>query len=307
MARRKASFVWFRAGLFMLILCCAALTVSAYSPYKAEGPMIIAHRGASGYAPENTMAAFELADRLGADFIELDIRMSKDGELVVIHDKTVDRTTNKAGYVHDYTLRELKGMDAGSFFSAKYADETIVTLEEVIYAFAGRIGILIEIKDPQLYPGIEEKLAKMVRRYELIQDIAGIGVGGILGKEGTGGTEGSGGRGGYEEIANSEDALGIIIQSFDFESMRRMHTLLPEIPVAVLIHADQHPLTDDTLDKLASYASSINISHDLLNEELVREVHERNRKVMAWTIRKDQDMERMRKLGVDGIITDYPA
>lgn len=312
MARRKASFVWFRAGLFMLILCCAALTVSAYSPYKAEGPMIIAHRGASGYAPENTMAAFELAERLGADFIELDIRMSKDGELVVIHDKTVDRTTNKAGYVHDFTLRELQGMDAGSFFSAKYADETIVTLEEVMYAFAGRIGILIEIKDPQLYPGIEEKLAKMVRRYELIQDIAGIGVGGsILGNEGkegsggSGGTEGSGGR--IEEIANSEDALGIIIQSFDFESMRRMHTLLPEIPVAVLIHEDQHPLTDETLDKLASYASSINISHDLLNEELVREVHERNRKVMAWTIRKDQDMERMRKLGVDGIITDYPA
>lgn len=277
MARRKASYLWLRAKLFMLILCCAALTVSA-SPYKAEGPTIIAHRGASGYAPENTMAAFELAERLGADFIELDIRMSKDGELVIIHDKTVDRTTNKAGYVHDFTLRELQGMDAGSFFSAKYADETIVTLEEVMYTFAGRIGILIEIKDPQLYPGIEGKLAKMVRRYEMIQDIAGIG---------------------------AHD--GIQIQSFDFESMRRMQTLLPDIPIAVLINADQLPLTDEALDEFASYASSLNISHDLLDEELVRKIHERNRKVMAWTIRKDQDMERMRELGVDGIITDYPA
>lgn len=283
MARRKASFVWLRAGLLMLILCCAALTVSAYSPSKAEGPLIIAHRGASGYAPENTMAAFELAERLGADFIELDIRMSKDGELVVIHDKTVDRTTNKAGSVHNYTLRELQGMDAGSFFSAKYSDETIVTLEEVMYRFAGRIGILIEIKDPQLYPGIEEKLAKMVRRYELIQDIAGIGV--------------------SDSVQGVE---GIIIQSFDFGSVRRMHTLLPDIPVAVLIHADQHPLTDKTLDELASYASSINISHDLLDEALVREIHDRNRKVMAWTIRNDRDMERMKELGVDGIITDFP-
>ncbi|MGM0882869.1 MAG: glycerophosphodiester phosphodiesterase [Bacillota bacterium] len=287
MARRKASFVWFRAGLFMLILCCAALTLSAYSPYKAEGPMILAHRGASGYAPENTMAAFKLAERLGADFIELDVRMSKDGGLVVIHDKTVDRTTNKAGFVHDYTLRELQGMDAGSFYDKAYAHERLLSLEEVMYTFAGRIGILIEIKDPQLYPGIEEKLAKMVRRYELIQDIAGIGVSDSEGAAGI--------------------AAGIIIQSFDFESMRRMHTLLPDIPVAVLIHADQHPLTDKKLDKLASYASSINISHDLLNEELVREIHDRNRKVMAWTIRNDQDMERMRKLGVDGIITDYPA
>jgi glycerophosphoryl diester phosphodiesterase len=229
------------------------------------------------------MAAFELAERLGADFIELDIRMSKDGELVVIHDKTVDRTTNKAGSVHNYTLRELQGMDAGSFFSAKYSDETIVTLEEVMYRFAGRIGILIEIKDPQLYPGIEEKLAKMVRRYELIQDIAGIGV--------------------SDSVQGVE---GIIIQSFDFGSVRRMHTLLPDIPVAVLIHADQHPLTDKTLDELASYASSINISHDLLDEALVRKIHDRNRKVMAWTIRNDRDMERMKELGVDGIITDFP-
>jgi glycerophosphoryl diester phosphodiesterase len=152
-----------------------------------------------------------------------------------------------------------------------------------MYRFAGRIGILIEIKDPQLYPGIEEKLAKMVRRYELIQDIAGIGV--------------------SDSVQGVE---GIIIQSFDFGSVRRMHTLLPGIPVAVLIHADQHPLTDKTLDELTSYASSINISHDLLDEALVREIHDRNRKVMAWTIRNDRDMERMKELGVDGIITDFP-
>ena len=83
--------------MLLLILCGAALTVSAFSRYAAEGPLIIAHRGASGYAPENTMAAFELAERLGADFIEFDVRMSKDGELVIIHDETVDRTTNFTG------------------------------------------------------------------------------------------------------------------------------------------------------------------------------------------------------------------
>ncbi len=290
MANRKASIVRHKIGLLLLTLCCAALTVSASIPSKGAGPLIIAHRGASGYAPENTMAAFELAERLGADFIELDVRMSKDGELVVIHDTTVDRTTNFTGYVHNYSLRELQGMDAGSFFSADYSNETIVPLQEVMDRFAGRIGILIEIKDPPLYPGIEEKLAEIVRRYELLQYITGIG--GIESIQGFEGTEGR---------------AGIIVQSFDFESVRRIHSLLPDIPVAVLIHADQHPLSDETMDKLASYASYINYRYDLLDEEIVREIHDRNRKIMAWTIRNDRDNKRMKKLGVDGIITDYPG
>ncbi|WP_410513106.1 glycerophosphodiester phosphodiesterase family protein [Paenibacillus sp. BR2-3] len=279
MTSRKAFMVWHKIGLLLLTLCCAALTVSASIPAKTKSSMIIAHRGASGYAPENTMASFELAERLGADFIELDVRMSRDGELVVIHDKMVDRTTKFTGYVHNYTLRELQGMDVGSYFGADYSDETIVSLQEVMDRFAGRIGILIEIKDPPLYPGIEKKLADIVRQYQLLQDVTGnVGITG-----------------------------GIIIQSFDFESVRRIHSMLPGIPVAVLIHPDQHPLSEETMDQLASYASYINYSHDLLDKEIIREIHDRNREVMAWTIRNDRDMKRMKKLRVDGIITDYPG
>jgi len=283
MANRKATYVWLRAGLLLLILCGAALTVSAFSRYAAEEPLIIAHRGASGFAPENTMAAFELAERLGTDFIEFDVRMSKDGELVIIHDETVDRTTNFTGNVKDYTLRELQGMDAAIHFHPLYAEQPIVTLSEVMNRFAGKIGMLIEIKDPRAYPGIEEKVAEVVRRYELLQDMEGT-----------------------KDSAGTEGSAGIIIQSFDFESARKIHNLLPDISVGVLIHAGQHPLSGETLDKLASYASYINYSHDLLDKEIVREIHDRNRKVMAWTIRKERDMERMKKLGVDGIITDYP-
>lgn len=274
MASQKASYVSIRAGLIMLLLCAAALVVSAFSFHAAEKPLIIAHRGASGYAPENTMAAFELAERLGADFIELDVRMSKDGELAVIHDKTLDRTTNKAGFVHHYTLRELQGIDAGSRFHPVFSEQTIVSLEEVMDRFAGRIGLLIEIKNPPLYPGIEEKVAEVIRRYGPAQGIAGT---------------------------------SIIIQSFDFKSMRRMHSLLPDIPIAVLVHANQHPLTDKTLDEIASYASYINYSHDVLDERTVRGIHARSRKVMAWTVRNIHDMERVQQLGVEGIITDYPG
>lgn len=290
MASRRASVVWRKIGLVLFILCSAALTMSAAGSHSAEGVLIIAHRGASGYAPENTMAAFELADRMGADFIEFDVQMSKDGELVVIHDVTVDRTTAFTGNVNRYTLSELQGMDAGSYSQADYADETILSFQEVMSRFAGKIGMLIEIKNPLLYPGIEEKVADDVRRYGSQLKVAGLS-----------GTDR------LQRMANIENSSAIIIQSFDRASIRRMHALLPEIPVAVLVHKDQHPLPAETLDELASYSSYINYSHDLLDGELVREIHKRNRKVMAWTVRNERDMERMKKLGVDGIITDFPG
>jgi glycerophosphoryl diester phosphodiesterase len=101
---------------------------------------IIAHRGASGHAPENTMAAFQLAMQQGADGIELDVMLSKDGRLVVIHDDTVDRTTNGTGLVKDMTLAQLQALDAGN-------GEQIPTLEEVLHTFGGRFLINIELKN----------------------------------------------------------------------------------------------------------------------------------------------------------------
>jgi glycerophosphoryl diester phosphodiesterase len=103
-------------------------------------PKIIAHRGASGHAPENTMAAFQLAMEQGADGIELDVMLSKDGQLVVIHDATVDRTTNGTGNVKDMTLVQLKALDAGN-------SEQIPTLEEVLHTFGGQYLINIELKN----------------------------------------------------------------------------------------------------------------------------------------------------------------
>ncbi|GGD89730.1 glycerophosphodiester phosphodiesterase [Paenibacillus nasutitermitis] len=269
-------FVRRRGGSVLVAVCCAVLTVAATLPYANEGPLIVAHRGASGNAPENTMAAFELAARLGADYIEFDVQLSKDGELVVIHDRKVDRTTAYKGFVRDYTLQELQAMDAGSFYDKDYAEETIHSFDEVMNRFAGRLGILIEIKDPELYPGIEEKLAEKLRRYEGMANGRGL-------------------------KANE----GIMVQSFDFESMRHMHDLLPGVPVAVLVHKDQHPLSDKKLDDLASYVTYINYNQKLLDEQMVWSIHGRNMKVMAWTIKKGRDMKRMKRLRVDGVIGNY--
>lgn len=127
---------------------------------------IFAHRGSRINRPENTLIAFEEALRVGADGIELDVQLSKDGEIVVIHDETVDRTTNGQGYVEDFTLAELKQLDAGSWFDEEYADQTIPTLEEVFELLAANefTGCLnIEFKTTERrYKGIEKAVHNLI-------------------------------------------------------------------------------------------------------------------------------------------------
>src|SRR3981081_1641417 len=121
---------------------------------------VIGHRGAMGHCPENTFASFERGLELGADWIELDVHLSRDGALMVIHDETVDRTTNGSGLVQEHTLAELKELDAGAWFSPAYGGQRIPTLDEVLVWARARGTILdIEIKNaPVYYAGIEEKV-----------------------------------------------------------------------------------------------------------------------------------------------------
>lgn len=134
-----------------------------------KAPIIIAHRGASKQAPENTMAAFRKALELGAGGIELDVHLSSDGHLVVTHDEKVDRTSNGKGLVRDKSLAELRLLDFGSWFSTEFKDEKIPELKEVLKLVAGWDGLLnIEIKNgPIFYPGIEKAVADEVEKYKL--------------------------------------------------------------------------------------------------------------------------------------------
>ena len=109
-------------------------------------PLVGAHRGGASYAPENTLTAFEEGIRRGADMLELDIHLSREGEVVVIHDHTVDRTTNGRGYVHELTVPELKRLDAGTWFDPRFAGERIPTLREVIAFVDRRVPLTIELK-----------------------------------------------------------------------------------------------------------------------------------------------------------------
>lgn len=135
-------------------------------------PWVIAHRGATLEAPENTLAAFRRAIALGADLIELDVHQTADGHLVVIHDETVDRTTNGSGLVRDMTLREVCSLDAGSWLGAGFSGERVPMLSEVLELTGGKIGLAIEIKaGSSRYPNIEASIVQRLQRAERLDDI----------------------------------------------------------------------------------------------------------------------------------------
>jgi glycerophosphoryl diester phosphodiesterase len=135
----------------------------------ASAFMAIAHRGASSYAPENTFAAFDLAIRMGARHIELDVEATSDGHIVVIHDDTVDRTTDGAGPVTSHTLAALRALDAGSWFGAQYAGERIPLFDEVLGRYKGRAHIHTEIKGRSTY--LSRRTADLVRQHGMVDKV----------------------------------------------------------------------------------------------------------------------------------------
>lgn len=232
--------------------------------------MNIAHRGASGYAPENTLAAFDKAVEMQADYIEIDVQLSKDDLPVVIHDDTLDRTTNGTGNVSAYTLEELRSLDAGSWFDKDYAGEKIPSLNEVLEMYGEKINILIELKSPELYPGVEEKVAEALAKYKL------------------------------------DTSNNIVIQSFNHPSVIKSAELLPEITHGVLAGENYKNVTDQQLQEFAAYAEYFNPNLKIVSSELVDNVHQAGMKISPYTIKTKAEAERIYKFGVDGLITDYP-
>ncbi|TDD27476.1 glycerophosphodiester phosphodiesterase [Actinomadura sp. KC06] len=239
----------------------------------------VAHRGASAYAPENTIAAFKLAVSQRADVFELDVQESKDHKLVIMHDTTLARTTNVEQLypgrgpwkVSDFTLAEIRKLDAGSWFGKKYKGERVPTLDQTLSVMRGRgLGLLVEIKSPNLYPGIEKRVAAALERSPS-----------------------------WLQPDPAERRLAV--QSFDWESMHRFHSVLPNVPIGLL----GTPKTED-LPELASYADQINPTYRDLTASFVKQVHASRMDVLTWTVDDSGDMKKAVQLGVDGVITNKP-
>lgn len=255
------------------------LLFSPLSQAFAEEPTVgerkqvdnVAHRGATAYAPENTIAAFDLAVDMKADYIEIDVQRSKDGELVLIHDTTVDRTTDGTGKVGELTFEQLRSLDAGSWKGEQYEGEPIPTFEEILDRYRGKVGILIELKAPELYPGIEKQVAEALKERNL------------------------------DKPQNEK----IIIQSFNFESMKTTNELLPLVPIGVLTSNRAHT-TPEALQEFSTYADWFNPSYGIVTEELVNQVHSLGMKIGSWTVRSQEAADFLFEMKVDAIITDYP-
>ncbi|MFA7744382.1 glycerophosphodiester phosphodiesterase [Salinicoccus roseus] len=273
-----------RKTLLMALLLVALLGISNgqdavsaagknnISQNAAQHTMNIAHRGASGYAPENTMAAFDKALEMKADYIEIDVQLSEDGEVVLMHDGMIDRTTDGSGSVDDYTLEELKQLDAGSWFGPQFAGEQIPTLEEVLDTYRGKIGILIEIKNASQHPGIEEEIA-----------------------------------GALEERNMDKPNNGkIIVQSFDHGSIARFNALLPNVDTGVLMGYNAEGISDAQLAQFATYADYVNPNHQMVDADLVNRIHDYGMRIAPYTINDQSRINELMENGVDGIISDYP-
>lgn len=230
-------------------------------------PIIFAHRGASAYAPENTLAAFELAIRQGAVACELDVKLSADKQVVVIHDQTVDRTTSHHGRVDQMTLAELRELDAGSHFDLAFKGEKIPTLDAVFELARQRIFINVEITN-YAHPldALPEKIAACVQRHRL------------------------------EE--------GVMFSSFNWVSLVRIHRLVPQAPIGLLALPGKLGAAARGRPGQWVRYQSLHPEHQDVTAELVARTHQADCKLYTYTVNREEDMRRLLTLGVDGIFTD---
>jgi glycerophosphoryl diester phosphodiesterase len=231
-------------------------------------PLVIGHRGASSEAPENTLTAFARGLETGTDGFEFDVHMSKDGELVVIHDETVARTTGGSGWVKDMTLDELKALDAGSWFDLRFRGERIPTLREVLELIADKSKLInIELKSGiVIYPHIERRIIEVLDEFDILDKT--------------------------------------IISSFNHYSLRNVKELEPEVKTGILY---MEGLVEPWIYALRVPADGLHPASYLVTPEIVRSARDAGLFVNVWTVDKADEMKKMVASGVDAVITNCPG
>ena len=230
--------------------------------------LIFGHRGAMAHAPMNTMAAFELARVQGADGIELDVHLLRDGQLVVIHDDTVDARTDAHGKVADLTLDQLKRLDAGAWYSDKFAGQRIPTLDQVFVAFGDGLFINVEIKSSRdMVDRLEKRLADCVRRHNMRERI--------------------------------------IVSCFDPVILRRVKQMMPMVLMGFLYQPDMPAAHYLPLKEL--WHEARHPRQDMVDEGYMKWARAQGYFVNVWTVNDPSRALQLKRLGVNAIMTDDPA
>ncbi len=229
--------------------------------------LLIAHRGYSGKAPENTMAAFRMALAAGAKALELDVHQTKDGRLAVLHDWNLKRVAGKRRRVAAMTWSELGAVDVGGWFSSRFHGERVPLLEEVLDLARGRAQVHVELKAGSgKYPGIEERAARILDE-----------------------------RGAWNWA---------MVSSFDHAALKRIRKISPKARIGYLLGPAFFPKA--WRETAVLRAESLNISVRQATARSVRSAHERGLKVFVYTVNDAKTLSRMRRLGVDGVYTNFP-
>lgn len=232
-------------------------------------PQIISHRGASAYAPENTIVAFKKAKLLGASMVEFDVMLSADQIPVVIHDENIKRTTDSKGRVIDFSLEQLQTFDAGRWFARKYKGEQIPSFKMVLET----------LNTLQMCANVELKPNAGYETETIIQVLSDINH--------------------YWQ----EGSPPLLISSFDFKTLEMVRSFAPEQPLGLLLHQWQ----DDWIDKAAQLACfSIHLNHRILTQKRIDEIKAQGYKVLAYTVNRARRAKKLISMGVDSIFSDYP-
>ena len=277
----------------MAVLTLVAPADAAKKKAPEDAPVLnIGHRGASGYAPEHTIPAYDLALKMGADYIEQDLQLTKDGVLVVLHDETLDRTARPTaesapgdctGLVREKTLAQIKTCDVGSWFNEAYPQYAepeyvglrIPTLEEVFQKYRKSTNYYIETKSPESAPGMEEELLRLMDEYGLTKPAA--------------------------------EKWQVLIQSFSPASLQKIHAIDPSLPLIQLFSSSETSATIQAkLDATAAYAVGIGPSKSDVDRPLVDAAHAHCLDIHPYTVNETAEMEKLISTGVDGMFTNFP-
>ncbi len=279
----------FVLGVILVVTFVSAAAGAPAGTSPADAPVLnIGHRGASGYAPEHTIPAYDLALKMGADYIEQDLQMTRDGVLVALHDDTLDRTARGsgrdcAGPVITKTLEQIKPCDVGSWFNEAYPQHAkdeyvglrICTLEEVFQRYGTGANYYIETKNPEAAPGMEEELLRLMDEYGLREPAA--------------------------------EGWQVLIQSFSPASLQKIHALRPSLPLIQLYFGEETSATIvANLDSARTYAVGIGPSKADVDEALVAAAHDRCLDIHPYTVNEKREMRALISLGVDGMFTNFP-